>query len=97
MPLGFWYLTGDLRKPSTDYPYGLTRPFEQQGLLIELTRLVGLVLGLVSMVFYGRALYRFTGSAMAVFLALCSWRRALNWPSNCWNQADGLMLAFLMA
>lgn len=83
VPIAYWYLTGDLNKPITDYPYGLTRPFEQQGLLIVLARSVGLAISIGCVVLYGRALYGLTRSAAAVFLCSCSvWQRARRWFSH---------------
>jgi hypothetical protein len=99
VPIAYWYPAGDFSKPSTDFPYGFTRPFEQQGFLIVLARSVGLAIGIGCVWLYGRALYRFTGSAATVFLALTlclatSPELVFKFVAT---KPDGLMLAFLAA
>jgi hypothetical protein len=98
-PMAYWYATGDLARPSTDYPYGFARPFEQQGALIVLARLAGLAIGVGCMALYGRALLRFTGSAGATFLALMLFMATSPEVSFKFvaTKPDGLMLAFLAA
>jgi hypothetical protein len=95
--VAYWYATGDLKSPSTDYPYGFERPLEQMGALIAVGRVAGLLIALVSTAVYGRSVYQCTGSRVAVFVALllCV---ALSPPlivSFVSTKPDGLMLAFL--
>jgi hypothetical protein len=68
--VAYWFWTGDLKSPSTEYPYGFQRPMEQMGALIEVGRVAGLLVGLVATAVYGRSLFQLTGSRLAVFLAL---------------------------
>ena len=98
-PMAYWYLRGDLGKVSTAYPYGFSRPFEQQGILIALARSGGLLIAAACIGLYGRALARMTGSRLAAFLALTlcvatSSRLVFDFVST---KPDGLMLAFLAA
>jgi hypothetical protein len=97
--LGYWHLTGDLGRPSTDYPYGLARPFGQQGLLIVVGRCAGVVIGLLCLAVYARALVRLTGSSLAVCLALlfCVATSPAVIIALVSTKPDGLMLAFLAA
>ena len=99
VPMAYWRLTGGLGRPSTDYPYGFARPFEQQGVLIVLARAVGLAFGLGCMALYGRALLRFTGSATAVLIVLTLFMATSPELSYKFvaTKPDGLMLAFLAA
>ena len=95
--LAYWYLSGDLGKISTDYPYGFTHPFEQQGELIVAARIAGVAAACASILLYGSALTRLTGARLAVFLALTlcvatSPELILAFVST---KPDGLMLAFL--
>ncbi|HXJ84535.1 MAG TPA: hypothetical protein VMS64_38330 [Candidatus Methylomirabilis sp.] len=95
--MAYWSLHGDLRQISTTYPYGFRRPFEQQGALIALARSAGVLIAVVCIGLYGRALTRMTGSRLAVFLALLlcvttSPRLVFDFVST---KPDGLMLAFL--
>jgi len=97
--IAYWYWRGDLRAITTNYPYGFRRPFEQQGDLIAVARSAGLVIAVVSLAMYGRALERLTGSRLAVFLALMlcvatSSRLVFDFVAT---RPDGLMLAFLAA
>ena len=99
VPMAYWYLTGGLDKPITDYPYGFTRPHEQQGLLIVLARLLVLGVALGSTVFYGRALYRLTGSRKVVFLVLTLFIATSSMLGYKYvsSRPDGFMLAFVAA
>ncbi len=95
--LAYWHFHGDLGKVSTDYPYGFKRPFEQQGDLIVVARITGLVIASICILLYGSALTRLTRSRLAVFLALTlcvatSPELILAFVST---KPDGLMLAFL--
>jgi hypothetical protein len=95
--MAYWYLTGDLARPSGDYPYGFARPHEQQGFLIVLARLAGLAIGLVTTAYLGWALARLTGAPAAAGLALVfcmatSPEVVFKFVSS---KPDGLMLAFL--
>jgi hypothetical protein len=95
--VAYWFWSGDLKSPSTDFPYGFQRPLEQMGALIEVGRAAGLLIGLFSMAVYGRSLFLLTGSRLAVFLALMLCM-ALSPPlivSFVSTKPDGLMLAFL--
>src|SRR5262249_52380845 len=51
--VGYWFWTGELRSPSTDFPYGLQHPFEQEGTLIVVARLAGLLIALAATAYYG--------------------------------------------
>jgi hypothetical protein len=95
--LAYWYLCGDLGNISTDYPYGFKYPFEQQGDLIVVARITGVVIASVSMLLYGKALTRMTGSRPAVFLALmlCMATSPELIIAFVSTKPDGLMLAFL--
>jgi hypothetical protein len=98
LPMAYWYREGDLASIGTTYPYGFKRPFEQQGALIALARSVGLLFAIASIVAYGQALIRMTGSRLAAFLALTlciatSSRLLIDFVST---RPDGLMLAFLI-
>jgi hypothetical protein len=99
VPMGYWSVTGGLGKPITDYPYGFTRPHEQQGLLIVLARLLVLAVALVCTAYYGRALYRFTGSRPAVCLVLTLFMAtsAMLGFKFVSSRPDGFMLAFVAA
>ena len=99
VPLASWYFTGALAHPSTEYPYGFSRPFEQQGLLILLARTVGVAIGTGCVLLYGRSLLGLSGSAAAVFLALllCVATSEGVVYSFVATKPDGLMLAFLAA
>jgi len=99
VPMAYWYLTGGLDRPITDYPYGFTRPHEQEGLLIVLARLLVLAVALGSTVFYGRALYRFTGSrpTVLVILTLFIATSAMLGFKFVSSRPDGFMLAFVAA
>ncbi len=97
LPMAYWKVHGDLTVITAEYPYGFTRPFEQQGTLIAVARSAGLLIALFSVALYGRALARMTGSRLAVFLALTlcvatSPRLVVDFVST---KPDGLMLAFL--
>jgi hypothetical protein len=95
----YWRWTGDLAQPSTDYPYGLAHPFQQQGTLIVTARLAGLVIGVVCVGVYALGLRRLTGSRLAVFLAvvLCVATSPELIYKFVSTKPDGLMIAFLTA
>jgi hypothetical protein len=98
LPMTYWYHEGDIASVGTAYPYGFKRPFEQVGALIALARTVGLLFAMFSIVVYGRALTRITGSRLAACLALTlciatSSRLLTDFVST---KPDGLMLAFLI-
>jgi hypothetical protein len=99
VPMAYWYLTGGLGKPITDYPYGFARPHEQEGFLIVLARLLVLAVAAASTVFYGRALYRFTGSRQTVFVVLTLFiaTSAMLGFKYVSSRPDGFMLAFVAA
>ena len=95
--MAYWYLTGDLNRPSGDYPYGFARPHEQQGFLIVLARLTGLALGIAATAYLGWVLARLTGSTAAAGLALlfCIATSPEVVFKYVDSKPDGLMLAFL--
>jgi hypothetical protein len=95
--LAYWYLRGELGNISTDYPYGFKHPFQQQGALIVVARITGLVIASVGILLYGKALTRMTGSRPAVLLALtlCVATSPELISAFVATKPDGLMLAFL--
>lgn len=97
--LGYWYATGSLSKPSDDFPYGLSDPLPQMGLLILEHRLVFLLLGLAAFAFLGHRLALVTDRRWARALAI-TFCIATNYPilaSIPTGRPDSLMLSSLAA
>ena len=63
--IAYWKLTGQFSRPQNDYPFGLSRPLEQVGVLIFEGRLIFLTLGLIGMALLTAALSLLTGSRLA--------------------------------
>ncbi len=97
--MGSWYASGEFKKPSTDYPYGFPRPFEQMGALILVARLAGLAVGVACTAAYGLALFRLSRSRAAVLVALtvCMATGPEVVFKFVATKPDGLMTAFLAA
>ena len=68
--IAYWKLTGQFSRPQNDYPFGLSRPLEQVGVLIFEGRLVFMMLGLIGMALLTAALGRLTGSRLAAAAGL---------------------------
>jgi hypothetical protein len=56
LTFGWWKLTGQFSRPSSDYPYGLADPLRQISFLILQSRILLLSLGLLATSLYTRAL-----------------------------------------
>ena len=67
--IAYWKVTGQFSSPQNDYPFGLSRPLEQVGLLIFEGRLVFLILGLVGIGLLTLALGALTKSRVAAAAA----------------------------
>ena len=68
--LACWKLTGELGKPSEDFPYGLSRPFEQIGLMILEGRVVFLALSIACFGYLAHTLRLLVRSRLAILFAM---------------------------
>jgi hypothetical protein len=68
--LAYWKVTGAFARPSENFPYGFSRPFEQMGVMILQARLIFLLIGVVGVGYLGYTLTLVTENRRSVAFAL---------------------------